>query len=166
MRRLAAFARLPLADKVATAHAAALAVAVEAGLRAMSLPRLARAMGVRLEDEGPARSQAPPPAEARPALAAAEARRVRAAVRVYRAWPTGRVCLRRALVLGRLLRRRAPVLRIGVARPPGEDLHAHAWAEVDGAPLLGDASGFAALEGLPRAGERPPRLIGGAPGEE
>jgi hypothetical protein len=52
--------------------------------------------------------------------------------------PTG-ACLRRALVLGRLLREFDPVLRIGVARG-ADKFEAHAWLEVDGR-VIAEGSG-------------------------
>lgn len=52
-------------------------------------------------------------------------------------WPWTRTCLRRALVLQRILARagHAVVLVIGVRRSDGE-LQAHAWIEHGGTPLL------------------------------
>lgn len=51
---------------------------------------------------------------------------------VLRRWPFGDSCLRRALVLGALLRRFDPRLRVGVARnveDGAQGVTAHAWLE-------------------------------------
>lgn len=46
-------------------------------------------------------------------------------------------CLRRGLVLGRLLADLRPVLRIGVSRAEGR-FDAHAWLEIDGVVIAED----------------------------
>jgi hypothetical protein len=105
---------------------------VEVLIRWVTLPRLSRLLGVRL-DWSPPRSEAervrlrelPPRAR----------RQVRCTHRVADIWPFSKgPCLRRALVAGHLLRRHAPAIRVGVAGT-GEELHAHAWLEIDGRPL-------------------------------
>jgi hypothetical protein len=55
-----------------------------------------------------------------------------------RTYGTDRGCLRRALVLGWLLRGRHPYLRIGVARDEVGVVRAHAWLEVAGVRLERD----------------------------
>lgn len=112
--------------------AVVIAAAVEAGLRVMRLPRLAAWLGtpLRLERESP-----PMPADGGTTrLSAAERRRLRAARRVLRHWPFGDTCLRRALVSGHVLRRRNPVIRMGVAKVEGR-IQVHAWLEIDGVSL-------------------------------
>jgi hypothetical protein len=116
------------------AAAGATALIVEAGLRTMPLPRLARLLGAPLDV-----SELTAPA-GRPELGPGELRRERAALRVLRHWPWGDTCLRRALVVGGRLRRLHPVLRVGVAKMDGR-VCAHAWLEIDGASL--DPSGAA-----------------------
>lgn len=132
--------RLGLREVLRTLHATAAMVVVELLVRRVRLPRLAALLGVPLE----AASVLP----VRPRVGAGEpsdAELVRASGavgRIARRWPWGEgVCLRESLVLGHLLRRRDPLLRIGVARGDGDDLRAHAWLEVDGA-VLGDREGF------------------------
>lgn len=102
------------------------ALAVEAGMRLVPLPRLASFLGVRVGTD-PAR---PPRPDALP-LTDRERRSVEAARLVLRRWPVSARCLRRALLVGHALRHRDPVLRIGAARHDGM-VHAHAWIEVDG----------------------------------
>ncbi|MBI4730510.1 MAG: lasso peptide biosynthesis B2 protein [Acidobacteria bacterium] len=150
--RLLAFGRLPLTGKIAALHAAAVAVAVEAGLRTLPVPRLARLLGVRLVTDRRAVSAAGEETHTLN-LSDAERRRLRAAQAVLRARPGRGRCLRRALVAGHLLRERRPELRIGVAREGGR-VHAHAWIEIDGLPLDGGTAGFTPLT----AGRGAPRL--------
>jgi hypothetical protein len=65
------------------------------------------------------------------ALAPADAARmVNAAGSLLRA-----SCLARSLLLWRLLRERGATIRLGVARPAPAIVAAHAWVELDGAPL-------------------------------
>lgn len=77
------------------------------------------------------RRSLPPPADDPAALAAAIARRIAA---VADRMPLRPQCLVRTLLLAALLRRYgvAAELRIGVAGP---EFSAHAWLEVDGAPI-------------------------------
>ncbi|MGH8933265.1 MAG: lasso peptide biosynthesis B2 protein [Egibacteraceae bacterium] len=64
-----------------------------------------------------------------------EQRQIDAARRVIRRWSIApSPCLREALVLGHLLRRRQPRLCIGVMRR-GEAIAAHAWLEVQGSEI-------------------------------
>lgn len=112
-------------------------LAVELGLRTMTLPRLARTLGVALET---AQYQPARPSPLR-RLGTRDAARYRAARRVLRLWPGGgeNTCLRLALVAGFLLRQRRPTLHLGVAHRDGRTT-AHAWIVVDGMvvdPLAG-----------------------------
>lgn len=59
-------------------------------------------------------------------------RAARAIDRILRRWPFGDTCLRRALILGFLLRRLDPILQIGVRRDDAGDIAAHAWLVVAG----------------------------------
>jgi hypothetical protein len=64
---------------------------------------------------------------------------------VYKYWPFGDTCLRRALAAGHTLRVHRPVLRIGVTRTGGA-VRAHAWIEFDGVSFGSDpAVGYSAL---------------------
>lgn len=112
--------------------ATVIAATVEVGLRVARLPRLAAWLGapLGLEQESPLM----PAGGATARLSATERRRLRAAWRVLRHWPFGDTCLRRALVGGHVLRRRKPVLRVGVAKVEGR-IQAHAWLEIDGVSL-------------------------------
>lgn len=118
--------------------AAVTLVVVEAGLRLTTLPRLARVLGIRLgsHDEAPVAAGLP--------AAWIERRRV-AVGRVCRHSPFGDTCLRRALVLGRRIRRLQPTLVIGVRRDEDGAVAAHAWLVVDGATLDPAAAAYAAL---------------------
>lgn len=113
-------------------EAVLVATGVELGLRTLRLPVLARACGLIFD---PA---APSPADAAHAgslaLGPRTIRRVRSGLAVLARGPFPDTCLRRALVLGWVLRRRRPHLLVGVRRSDGE-LLAHAWVVVDGVDL-------------------------------
>jgi hypothetical protein len=106
--------------------------AVEVLIRGMPPPRLSRLLGVRLDWSLPRADtermrlgELPPRAR----------RQMRCTHRVADVWPFSKgPCLRRALVAGHLLRRHHPAIRVGVAGT-GDELHAHAWLEIDGRPL-------------------------------
>lgn len=128
-----------------------LACAVEIGVRTTRLPALATRMRVPLVDVSdiPADPEPPPlPVWAR--------RRVHAVRVVMDRWPTS-TCLRRALILGWLLRSLDPRLRLGVARVDGR-IEGHAWVEVDGRSLDPMAAGYRPLTGV-----RPTAAPGRAP---
>jgi hypothetical protein len=117
---------LPLRRAWALACTVALTAVVEVGLRLVPLARLARALDVPLSTlPAPVRTQGGDQA----ALAPSQRRWLWATNVVLQRWPFGDTCLRRALVLGYLLRRERPVLRIGVAQ--GEEALAHAWIETE-----------------------------------
>lgn len=139
---VAALRRLPWGARAELLHLGVVALAVEVGLRTRPLPRLARALGVEVATG----AGAPAPQGAVPATLTTR-RRVRqldAAARLMRHWPVERICLRRALLLGYVLRDLSPQLRLGVARE-GEHLIAHAWIEVAGVRLDPDEDRFVAL---------------------
>jgi hypothetical protein len=125
---LARWRAIPSAERAALPRAALVAVFVEVGLRAVSLPRLCRWLRLELSRDAPV---GPPVAEG---LSASGAVEWRAVTRLLRHWPGGDTCLRRSLVAGRLLRALHPVLRIGVDRN-GEPIRAHAWLEIAGQPV-------------------------------
>jgi hypothetical protein len=103
-------------------------VAIELGLRVVSVARLARWMQVPLATE-----QAPPPLAGPDDLAGLSDAEQRAhwAVRwVLARWLYDGTCLRRALALGFFLRRHHPVLRLGMIDEVGAA--AHAWIEFGG----------------------------------
>lgn len=106
------------------AKALCYSLTVEAGLRMLPLDRLAKHLGVATKLSGPRDS--PPRASLSRAARAADA--------VLALWPANGRCLRRTLVLGAILRRHSPVLRIGVRRN-ADQLSAHAWLEIGGVPV-------------------------------
>ena len=68
---------------------------------------------------------------------------------VLRRWPFGDTCLRRGLVTGFFLRRRSPVLRLGLMR---DGVTSHAWVEAEGCSYGASeqlAGIFAARTGIP-----------------
>lgn len=144
---------VPPREWPAVLAAAGAALVVEVGLRVTTLPRLARLVGapLRLDSGGdlmPSSSEqlgTGLTARLDPRLR----RRLRSARRVLRHWPFGDTCLRRALVTGYVLRRRHPVLRVGVAKVDGR-IQAHAWLEVDGVSL--DPAGAALYRALETIG--------------
>ena len=153
------YARLGAAERLMILRAIAVLLFVEATIRWVRLPRLARLLGVTFEprselgagdQEGlslPADTTITtkgPAAELHLPVPVAMARR--SVTRLMRIWPLGAgPCLRESLVLGRLIRDEAPVLRLGVARY-GHRLRAHAWVEIGGRPV-NDPEGFVAFGG-------------------
>lgn len=139
MRRRLDRLRSPLVRHLPAALCVALVV--EVGLRTMSLPRLCSMVGVRLRLDPLTRSeQAPRRLDLR------ESARYRAACRVVDVWPWGGEgkCLRRALVVGYLMRPRSPELHLGVARLGGNTV-GHAWIAVDGLVLDSAVERYTAL---------------------
>lgn len=120
-------------------YALVLLGAAEVGLRLMPLRPLAARWGVPLSLEPGSslhRLEAP-----HWRLTPTEQRMLWAVRRVTpRLYGTERGCLRRSLVVGHLLRHRAPVLRIGV-HAGGSSFAAHAWVEVDGVRVEDDNDG-------------------------
>jgi Transglutaminase-like superfamily len=117
---------------ITTAHAVGVLAVVELLIRWVSLPRLSRMLGVRVNLQ-PSRPGAERmrfgelPARAR--------RQLRCTWKVADVWPFSRgPCLRRALVGGHLIRGLHPAVRLGVAGS-GDTLVAHAWLEIDDRPL-------------------------------
>lgn len=115
--------------------AAVVAAVVELALRTMTLPRLCRLLGVRLE-LGPGSANGSPHSVPVRALDVRDSARYRAARRVLGIWPWAGhgMCLRLALVAGFLLRHRQPALHLGVTHVDGKTL-AHAWLSIDSAVL-------------------------------
>lgn len=120
---------------------------VEASIRWVRVPRLARVLGVTV-GTGSDAFAASARATGSPELTGQERRALDAVLRVIRCWPFGTgPCLRESLVLGHLLRVREPMLRFGVARERGR-LRAHAWIEIGDRPI-NDPQGFVPLRGAP-----------------
>jgi len=110
----------------------AVTVVVEIGLRTITLPRLVRLLGVRLDVDGSSLQET---GSADPGISRQIRRSGRAIDRVLRRWPFGDTCLRRALILGFLIRRLDPTLLIGVRRDEAGEIAAHAWLAVAGTTL-------------------------------
>jgi hypothetical protein len=133
--------RLPPREWATTLHVVLVMTFVELLVRQVRLERLVTLLGFRV-DFTPAQVGARKlPLRELPVRAR---RQVRCTRRVAGAWPfSNGPCLRRALVLGHLLRSRSPAVRIGIAGS-GDSLLAHAWLEVAGRPLE-DVDGYALL---------------------
>lgn len=114
---------------------ALVALIVEAGLRFGTVPRLARTLGIQMnqDQDFELRPNAAKPDDL-PTLWMIRKRHL-AVTRVFRHWPFGDTCLRRALVLGQRLRHLDPVLMIGVKHNDSGSLQAHAWIAVAGIAL-------------------------------
>lgn len=143
--RLAQVARLSARDWCTLAHVAGCASLIEVGLRVLPLPRLCGAVGIQL-----ATDERQPTGSRETGLTRRELRQIALARRIMQLWPWGDTCLRVALVSGRLLRVRRPLLCVGVARVDGT-VRAHAWLEVNGVSL--DPVGSAMFSVLTSVGE-------------
>lgn len=126
---LGSFLRLSLSEQLTTVRVIATALFVEAAIRTWSLPRVAHSLGVALNGSRDEEPLFPPD------LAwwgATQQRQLRCVRRVMQRWRLASgPCLRESLVIGHLLRRQRPLLRLGVARR-GDTYVAHAWLEVAG----------------------------------
>lgn len=146
--------RLPIGEILTTLHAAAIMMWVELLIRSMPLPRLSRALGCRVDLEA-----AEPGAQRLwlKELPPRSARQVRCTRRVAQVWPfTDGPCLRSALVTGHLLRDLDPAIRLGMVKTD-EEMHAHAWVEIDGRPL----DHVAAYDVFQSQSDRPGRVDSG-----
>jgi hypothetical protein len=122
-------------------HVVVVLALVELMIRSVTLPRLSRMLGVRLDLEPGPHDVEPLPLTT---LAPSRRRQLRCTSRVADAWPFSRgPCLRRALVGGHLVRDLHPTVRLGVAGA-GDAVVAHAWLEIDGHPLE-DVSAYTAF---------------------
>lgn len=101
---------------------------IERSLAREPLDRTTERFGVRLSFDAPARVTGDISFDER------EAADIRIALRVISHRPFNGTCLRRALVMGDILRSRDPLLRVGVAKEGGR-VQAHAWIEIDGVAL-------------------------------
>lgn len=114
------------------------AAVVELAVRTLPLPAASRLAGVRPAD-GPGR-----PGDGWELLTPRERDRCALALRVVGGPPFRATCLRRSLLLGHLLRRRDPALRVGVAKVAGQ-VAAHAWIEIGGLSLDSASTDYVAL---------------------
>ncbi len=143
--------RLPWRHRITVAHVTAVVVAIEVGLAAVDLARLARWMGVPLDTGEPT----PPGSDDVSVLGPKEQGYYWAVDWVLTRWLYDGTCLRRALTLGWFVRRRHPVLRLGMI--DDDSGIAHAWIEVDGAPLgTTPVSGAFVAGSLAEPSKRPP----------
>jgi hypothetical protein len=107
---------------------ATLLLVVEVLLRRRRLRATATLVGASLANP----DERPPPPRTPLELTAAEQRGLRCVRRVVRAVPESRgMCLREAVLMAHVLRRRQPRLVIGVTRSDATFV-AHAWIEVEG----------------------------------
>jgi len=101
---------------------------IERSLVSEPLDETAKRFGVRLSFDPPTRVAEDVVFDER------EAADIRLALRVISHRPFNGTCLRRALIMGDILRDRDPLLRVGVAKDAGR-VQAHAWVEIDGIAL-------------------------------
>ncbi len=127
--KIITFLRLDAAHKVAIFATVPTLAAVLAGMKFVSLPKLASWLGVRVAEGEPVRSHG-----TLPAFTAKEKSRIWAAGILSKSLSEEGRCLKRSLVIARALRNRRPIIRIGAARRDGI-VHAHAWVEVSGSAL-------------------------------
>ena len=129
MKRLGKFLRLAHAERVLLVEAALLLGAIGLGLRLLPFGRLRDLLDRLCRPRQGLRPRARLPA----------ARIAWAVERTSRVVPGARSCLVQALAAQTLLARRGchSSVRIGVAHPSGESLHAHAWVESEGRGVLG-----------------------------
>lgn len=132
-----------------TVAAGVVAIVVEVGLRVTTLPKLTRLLGVPL-DPAMTGGGSDTMRGSATTLTESDWRRVRSAQRVLRRWPFGDTCLRQALVSGALLRRRGPILHVGVARIDGQ-IKAHAWLVI-GSGILDPLAAAGSYGGLTTPG--------------
>jgi len=155
-RRLRAFARHN--RPIGALWISCVLLAIELGLRLLRLTTLARALRCPLaldpeESVADFDGTSAPTGANRP-FSPRELLRIADTERVLRHWPPGGTCLRRALLVGWVLRRRRPVLRVGVAKIDGV-VKAHAWLEIEGHPLNPlDPPGYQALRSVDMATTR------------
>src|SRR5687767_4024900 len=145
MRALGKWRRLPEARRAALLEAFAAVAYVRLGLRVLRWPTWERVTGRMRQDRRP------------DGTALTTVQDVAWAVeRVSRAIP-GATCLTQALAARLLLSRRghASRLKIGVTRPAGERLRAHAWLESEGRIVLGGGGveAYTPLNPSPSAGD-------------
>ena len=133
-RRIPKFASLSLGEFFLLLRLFFLTCLVEAGIRTLTLPRLAGRLGIEVgRAEDVSRTHAVE-------FTAREREQVVMVDRLMRRWRLARgPCLRRSLVIGYLLRHHRPTLRIGTQFRG--TFEAHAWLEIGG-ERLGYLPGF------------------------
>jgi len=117
---------LPVRLRLQVVGAFARLLAIEVGLRALDIRRLAILVGARL-DGGSGSADSLPAGEGD--LDPDQLQAWRAAGWVLEHWIWPATCLRRALMMAWVLRRQGPVLRLGLM---ADGVTAHAWLEAGG----------------------------------
>lgn len=126
LREVARWWALPARLRWSTLQAAVLLCGIEIGLRTLDVRRLSVLCRAPLSDlQGPVAGARGELTRLRPS----ERRMLWAIEWIDGRWLAPVTCLRRALVTGFALRRRGPILRLGIT---GNGSTAHAWIEVDG----------------------------------
>lgn len=159
-------ARVPPRELATTAWVAALFAAAEISVRCRPIAASTETFGLRLHDPaapttgpdatGPDATALPEPTEGRsrqsgppleqPIPTERELRGLRAVQRLSpRIYGSERGCLRRSLVMGHVLRRHDPVLRVGVRRTD-DGFAAHAWVEVAGEAVEAGVEDYLAFD--------------------
>jgi hypothetical protein len=139
--------RLPLREQLTVLWILVLASLVEVGLRTVSFNQVARWFRVSLITDSTDNPNTP----GTPDFDETERRQIRNVLRVMHYWPFAKgSCLRQSILLAYLLRRREPVVRLGVSRQDDE-IVAHAWVDICGISL-GHIDGYAAMEKGPVSG--------------
>lgn len=129
---LSALLALPRTTRKRVPLALLVLLSVEISRPLLGFPRTLRILGLSLHDRRTGLDDATiHPVDV---LDSRERSVVEAVEFVVKARPVDGRCLRRAMMLGWLLRSRSPVLRIGVEREAGV-VSAHAWIEIDGQPV-------------------------------
>jgi hypothetical protein len=133
-------------DAVQLLILAGLLVVIEIGLRATRVDRVARRLHISfLSTDNDHHDN-----DNAPTLTADERRWTNNAWRLMRHWPLDTTCLRRSMVFGWILRRRDPVLVLGIQQADSGVL-AHAWIRVGNTDLDPTASQYTSF-GLERVG--------------
>jgi hypothetical protein len=135
--------------RLASVEVTLVVIAIEIGLKVTDVGRLARWIGVPLSTE-----ELPPPALGPDDVSGLTEREQRVHWALYwvmARWLYDGTCLRRALAFGWFLRRRGPVLRLGMLDDAGTI--AHAWIEVEGRvfnaqPVTGTFAAGGSVRGL------------------
>jgi hypothetical protein len=119
---------------------AVILLGIEIGLRTTRVERVASALRVDFRSGGRLGAEAEPTP-----FAPGEQRWLRNAARLLRRWPLDATCLRRSLLVGWILRRRHPLLVLGVLADDGA-VAAHAWIRLGDVDLDPGASAYTAFD--------------------
>jgi hypothetical protein len=129
VRTVRSVSRMGWLERVLFVRVLLLFCAAEAAVRALPIRRAASIFGVRLSLTDPGDL---PTVPERVVLKPTEQLSMRAVRRISpRVYGPARGCLRRSLVVGRVLRRLEPTIELGAQRRDGE-LIVHAWVNING----------------------------------